>query len=294
MKSLLAIEINPTSISKEAFPLNKVKILTGMVIISFIFLIYYPGLSSPSSTLFQDNLAMIDSTIDEISSIIRQNNVKRSIPVFMYHSISKTPKNDLCVSPKQFEKQLRTLIMGGFTPITASELASAYEKGTQLPSHPFIITFDDGYADNYTSAFPILKKYKAKATIFVITSTINQGSYLSWNQLKEMENSGFIDIQSHTVNHLNLSSLTAKQIKKELTKSREILERNLNKPIAAFCYPSGNYNKKTLTYMKEAGYTMAFTTKPGLANYTKQGPFELHRIRVFPNQSFASLLKKYK
>lgn len=280
--------------SKEAFLLKRIKILTAMVIISCIAIIYYPSLSSPSSTLLQDNFSMIDSTMDEVSNIIRKDNVKLNIPVFMYHSISSTQRNDLCVSPKQFEKQLRTLIKGGFTPITASELAKAYEKGTQLPDHPFIITFDDGYVDNYTNAFPILKKYKAKATIFVITSTINRGSYLSWKQLKEMENSGLIDVQSHTVNHLNLSDLTPKQIKKELFHSRTILEKNLNKPIEAFCYPSGNYNKKILTYMKEAGYKMAFTTKPGLANYAKQGPYELHRIRVFPYQSFTPILNKYK
>ena len=294
MKSLLAIEIKSTPMCKEAFPLKRVKILTVMVIISCIFIIYYPGLSSPSSTLLQDDLTTVDSTMEDIRSLIRNNNVKLSIPVFMYHSISPTGSNDLVVSPKQFEKQLQTLINGGFTPITAAELATAYEKGTQLPDHPFIITFDDGYVDNYSNAFPILKKYKAKATIFVITRTINSGSYLSWNQLKKMENSGLVDVQSHTVNHINLSTLTPKQIKRELNHSRTILENNLNKPIEAFCYPAGNYNKKVLTYMKEAGYKMAFTTKPGLANYTKQGPYELHRIRVFPHQSFIPILKRYK
>lgn len=198
MKSLLAIEINSTSMRKEAFPLKRIRILTFMVIISCISLIYYPALSSPSSTLLQDDLSIIDSTMEEISNLIRKDNVKLSIPVFMYHSISNTQKNDLCVSPKQFEKQLRTLLEGGFTPITASELANAYEKGTQLPDHPFIITFDDGYVDNYTNAFPILKKYKAKATLFVITSTINRGSYLSWNQLKEMESSGLVGVEPAT------------------------------------------------------------------------------------------------
>lgn len=105
---------------------------------------------------------------------------------------------------------------------------------------------------------------------------------------------GLVDVQSHTVNHINLSGLTAKQIRKELHHSRTLLENNLNKPIEAFCYPSGNYNKKVLTYMEEAGYKMAFTTKPGLANLTKQGPYELHRIRVFPYQSFTPMLKKFK
>lgn len=275
--------------------MKRITFLAIITIISFIFLINdHPNFSSPSSSLLEDDLSFIDSTIDEFRTYIRKENVKLNIPVLMYHSISNHPTNLLCVSPTQFEKQLLTLIKGGFTPITASELASAYEKGTPLPDHPFLITFDDGYADNYTHAFPILKKYKAKATIFVITRTINHGSYLSWNQIKEMENSGLVDIQSHTMNHLNLTSLTAKQIRNELNNSRTILEQKLNKPVETLCYPAGKYNQHVLTYLKESGYKMAFTTKTGLANYAKQGPFELHRIRVFPNQSLSFILKKYK
>lgn len=272
----------------------KVKIFTFLTLLTFVFIIHYPEISSPSSVPYEVDPSITDTTVQEMSNFKRQKNRNLSIPVFMYHSISKSKRNPLCVPPAQFEKQLRTLIEGGFTPITATELNRAMVNGTQLPPNPFVITMDDGYLDNYYNAFPILKKYNAKATIFVITSMIQPGgSYLGWDQLKEMEESGLVDIESHTVNHVDLKTLSPSQVKKELKTSRLTLESHLHKPVEIFCYPGGKFNNKIMNLLKETGYTMSFTTRPGFANYTKQGPLQLHRIRVFPDHSFVPIVKEF-
>lgn len=273
----------------------KFKLLSFMAIFTLLFIIHYPEFSSPSSIPYQVDPSITDPTVQEMSALKKDRNQNLSIPVFMYHSISTSRNNPLCVSSAQFEKQLRTLIEGGFTPITATELNTAYQMGTQLPRNPFVITFDDGYTDNYTRAFPILKKYNAKATIFVITSLISQGKwYLTWDQLREMEESGLVDIESHTVNHYDLNTLSKTQVKKELLGSRTILEEKLHKPVEIFCYPAGKFNPQIVTMLKESGYKMSFTTRPGFANYNKQGPLTLHRIRVFPDHSFVPIVKNVK
>jgi peptidoglycan/xylan/chitin deacetylase (PgdA/CDA1 family) len=221
-----------------------------------------------------------------------KENQKVKVPVLMYHCVANKKKNSLFVPPAQFEKQISSLAKEGFSFLSANDLYDAWDKGIPLPKRPVVVTFDDGYEDNYQNAFPILKKFNAKATIFVVTGQVGKKGYLNWKQIKEMDRSG-IDIESHTVHHPDLRKTTSPQLKKELLLSKQVLESELRRPVIIFCYPYGKYNEAVLQETKKAGYKMAFSTRPGFSSYP-QGIFTLHRIRISPDQPLGSFITKLK
>jgi peptidoglycan/xylan/chitin deacetylase (PgdA/CDA1 family) len=174
-------------------------------------------------------------TITGISpSVCNAKETNQLIPILVYHSISNMqsgPNPQLYVTPKKFEFHIQTLVKNGLTPIASTDLNDFYEGKTDLPKHPVLITFDDGYKDNFKYAFPILQKYHVKSTIFVVTGNIGvHSSYLDWRELKEMSQTGLVDIESHTAHHRNLTRLKESAIKQELSESKQILESRLQKP----------------------------------------------------------------
>ena len=151
----------------------------------------------------------------------------------------------------------------GYHTITPDELYHGLLGETELPPNPVLITFDDGYLDNYTNAYPILKKYHMKATIFVVPGFTNVNkNYLTWEHMLEMEQNG-ITIESHTLNHKALEGLTDDQIRAELRDSKQRLEERLGHPVEYLAYPTGTYNLHIASLVKEVGYRAAFTVKYG-------------------------------
>jgi hypothetical protein len=132
------------------------------------------------------------------------------VPVLMYHSINVNSTNNLIITPQEFEKQISWLKDNGFTPLFLDELYSILTTGINVPSKPIALTFDDGYEDNYTEAYPILKKYNFKATIFLITDAIGHATHVKEHQIREMYDNN-IDFQSHTASHHELNSLSYKK-----------------------------------------------------------------------------------
>ncbi|MDU4145224.1 polysaccharide deacetylase family protein, partial [Clostridium sp.] len=125
-------------------------------------------------------------------------NDNRGVPVLYYHSVEPSEKNEVIISPDRLREQLQFIKDSGYTTLTISEFNDYIINKKSIPEKSILITFDDGYMDNYTNAFPILKELDMKATIFVITSVIDEGSYyLSSERIKEMSDYG-IDIESHT------------------------------------------------------------------------------------------------
>lgn len=217
------------------------------------------------------------NTITEINDYEADNKVK--IPVLMYHSIEYEKGNELRVPKETFEKHMQWLHEKGFYTLTMKEYYKAITTGKQVPKKSILITFDDGYKDNYTNGLPIMKRYKMKGTIFVITSTIDKSKpFITSEEIKEFYNNNF-DIESHTVNHRELNLMTYEEQLKELKESKETLDKLLNKETIAICYPVGRYNEDTLRACKEAGYKVAFTTAPGFSN-VDQGLYKLKRVRI--------------
>lgn len=212
------------------------------------------------------------------------------LPILMYHSISEG--NDLRVPREEFQSQMTWLRENGYYTLSPKEAFLVLTEN-RMPSDKCVwLTFDDGYTDNYTEAFPILKEYDMKATIFMIGKSIDKGHHLTENQMLEMSRNG-ISIESHTINHLELNRMTAEQQEAEMVQSKELFDRILDQDTTVISYPVGRYNEESLWVSEEAGYKMAVTTEPGGAS-RDQGMHSLHRVRISPGLSvegFASLIE---
>ncbi|AEB76861.1 polysaccharide deacetylase family protein [Clostridium botulinum] len=207
---------------------------------------------------------------------LKHNN--EGVPVIMYHSI-KYEKNNCVRLPKEnFENQMKYLKDNNYTTLTLDELYSFFENNIPIPKKSVVLTFDDGYKDNYETAYPILKKYGFKATVFVITNCIDTGEYLTSEQLKELDKNGF-DVQSHTANHETLTQLPYDKQYDTVAKSKGKLEKLLNKEVKFIAYPCGKYNNDTIKAVKNAGYKMAVTTD-GRWSDKSDGIFTLDRVFI--------------
>lgn len=204
------------------------------------------------------------------------------VPVLMYHSIDYEKGNELRVPKEKFKEQMKYLKDNGYTTLTFDELYSFLVNNKPIPEKSVVITFDDGYEDNYSNAYPILKEFGFNATIFIITNAIdNEKAFLTSAQLKEMEQNG-IDIESHTLAHDELNKLPYDKQVETLKGAREFIEKKLDKKVKYIAYPFGKWNNDTIKALKETGYTMAFTTVGGWSNKS-QGIYTLHRVYVSAN-----------
>ncbi|MBL0388843.1 polysaccharide deacetylase family protein [Tumebacillus sp. ITR2] len=207
----------------------------------------------------------------------------------MYHSISK-PGQGLSVSPKDFDAQIEWLVDNGYTPITLGQLKRYWDGEFNVQGKVVVITFDDGYLDNYTDAYPILLKYHAPATIFVITDSIKRDNHMKWSQMQEMHKHG-IEFGSHMVYHSNFLHTSHDQIAWELKMSKKDLEAGLNSPVTTFCYPGGGLIPEASDLVREAGYTMAVTTRDTLADRSEDHLL-LSRVRVVGGESLQEFASK--
>ena len=205
------------------------------------------------------------------------------ILVLNYHQVNNN-FNPLAVPVNDFDAQMSYLSEHGYVTITPDELAEGLEGNLNLPEKPVLITFDDGYVDNYTNAFPILKKYNFRATIFIIPSLISKNPrYMTWEQLKEMEQNG-VTMQSHTLNHIALEELPDDEIRSELLNSKVILEEQLGHEINFLAYPTGTYNLHIAGIARDVGYKGAFTVKYGNVDLGSN-LYALERVPIFQTES---------
>ncbi len=219
-----------------------------------------------------------------IAALFQQ--AKGGVPVLNYHQINDTEHNSLTVNTKQFEAQMKYLAEEGYTTITPAEMIDAWEGKGTLPEKPVIITFDDGYLDNYNHAYPILEKYHLKATIFLISDYVSTyPNYLTWANVSEMQESGLIDFESHTLSHEELTKAPSlEEAQHQLTGSKKALEWNLGKEVRFIAYPCGEYDEDIEELTKAAGYRAAFTVHYGLAA-PGEDPFILDRVPIFGSNS---------
>jgi peptidoglycan/xylan/chitin deacetylase (PgdA/CDA1 family) len=207
---------------------------------------------------------------------------RTGVPILAYHQINDVPEI-YSVSPAEFDRQLRYLQEQGYTTISLAEMTAAFAGQAQLPAKPIVITFDDGYQDNYTTALPILRKYNMKATVFVIAGSVGQAEYLTWDEIAAMQAQN-TEIGAHTLNHLNLSELPLDQQVHEVTASRQILTQHLGSAVDFMAYPFGKYDSALLSKLDEAGYRGACAGRPGL-NVPGSNPYTLKRVNV-PHPKF--------
>ncbi|MBR2215422.1 MAG: polysaccharide deacetylase family protein [Selenomonadaceae bacterium] len=212
--------------------------------------------------------------------------------ILNYHKVDEAHIS-LSVHPADFAAQMAYLERHGYNTISPDELYDSLAGSKRLPTNPVLITFDDGYADNYANAYPILKEHGFKATIFVVSSFVGKyRHYLTWEQAREMEQNG-ISIQSHTATHRSMTDLSDDQLRAELTESKQKIEAELGHPVDYIAYPTGTYNLHIAQMVKEAGYKAAFTIKYGNVDQASN-IYALERVPVFhtedTNKSFKERL----
>lgn len=192
------------------------------------------------------------------------------VPILMYHYLSVPPadadiyRTDLSVTPENFRQQMAYLAENGYTPIDFYQLSAAITAQTDLPDKPVLLTFDDGYLDNYENAFPILQEFGFTATFFIITDLADQGApgYANWEQLKEMAAAG-MRIESHTKNHPDLSTMGRDDVIFQVLGSQETIAAHIGYTPRYLCYPGGRYNAETMQILRELGLWGAVTTQGG-------------------------------
>jgi peptidoglycan/xylan/chitin deacetylase (PgdA/CDA1 family) len=215
------------------------------------------------------------------------------VPILMYHHLQDLPDGasellqTWTVAPANFDAQMNLLAQRGYHTITMAQLVGQLKGGKPLPARPIVISFDDGWAEQYSVAFPILKKHNLIGTFFVYTRPLDHAQFMSWAQLQEMTTAG-MDVQAHTLTHPHLRALTPDEAMKEISESKTILETRLGKPIVAFAYTFGEYNASIIDMLKRAGYESAVTLAAGFDQRADE-LFTLHRIRV----SYRDTLEDY-
>jgi peptidoglycan/xylan/chitin deacetylase (PgdA/CDA1 family) len=225
-------------------------------------------------------------------------NTHVSVPILEYHEAKYTPGNVITLRPGQFLSEVKWLHSHGFHTINFGQLYAAMYFGYKLPSRPVLLTFDDGYESVYLDVFPILKRYGYQATVFAISGDVHDKPNrsvkypkLTTEELKIMQRSGIFDIESHTVHHVDLSTVSSTVADEELRQSAESLARIVGHPIKFFCYPYGHYKPQTIALVKKNGYLLATTQHTGYANLS-QGGLTLDRICIYSYDTLTTFAEK--
>jgi len=216
----------------------------------------------------------------------------RKIPVVLYHRIGYTA-GQLTITPERFDNDMRLLRDYGYHSISLEKFQNyLLNKTGELPENPLLITFDDGYLDNYEYAYPLLRRYGMVGAFFVITGLLWEQDRLKPEHISEMAQAG-MSFGSHTVTHRQLGKLASADIQEELNSSRSTMESILGKPVQTLAYPQGSYSADTIKVAKENGYLGAFTTTYGTCSRSAEY-FELRRIPVFNyDGNIISVLNKH-
>lgn len=228
-----------------------------------------------------DFLANVTSTMYKKA----EKNIK--IPIIIYHAFAATqpPASQdiykLYSTGKRFEENISTMLNDGYTFISLEELYK-YNKGElALPEKVCIITMDDGNIGCYTDAFPVLKKYNVPATIFIINDCVGTTNYFSWEQAKEMHDTGLVKLNIHGKSHIDYSNVTKEKLISDYTTGHAELEEKMGEEIfKAMAYPSGRCSENSKAWLKEAGFEVQVLTKYGTVNKSRDlNLTDLGRIR---------------
>jgi len=227
------------------------------------------------------------------------------VPILLYHSISEGVPSKFrkwAVPPQIFATQMAFLYELKYQPITVTQFARAMAGGNErLPDRPVVLTFDDGFADFYTQALPVLKQYGFTATLYIATGLIgntnhwlydqSQIPFMTWDQIVEVSADG-IECGAHSHSHPQLDTLSSDSARQEIFHSKMVLEHHLERQILTFSYPHGYFNSTIRRLVQVAGYTSACAVK-GAMSSAADDPFALARIIITADadeKGYSSLL----
>lgn len=195
--------------------------------------------------------------------------------ILMYHSTSdEEPASGMNIKPETFKKQIKYLISKHYTFLKISELPDFHPISNHV-----VLTFDDGFVSNYTYIFPILKKYKIPATIY-LSPNLQGVTYLNEDQIKDMQESELIEFGAHTMNHINLTKVDDETAMKEIAESKKTVEEITGAPCLSFSYPYGRFESRHMKMVEETGFSTAVTTKKQIVAFKDSHPLALPRLSV--------------
>lgn len=232
----------------------------------------------------------------------------RAVPVLMYHHVGPNP-GLVTVSPETFRAQMESIVAKGYRSLAADELLAFLQGRGELPAKSVLVTFDDGYLDNYVYAYPVLKELGLKATIFAVTGWIGNGPVrtgeppcpdhktcmakvrdgqtdevmLRWSEIEVMEAEGVVEIHSHTHTHTRWDKTTPDPaarraaLARDLTQSRDTLKERLGREDRHLCWPQGYFDDDYVTVAGELGFEALYTTRRHI-NTRHTSPLDIGRI----------------
>lgn len=206
------------------------------------------------------------------------------IPILMYHYVEyvkdkgDTIRQSLDITPYTLEQEIITLQKAGYTFMTNSDLTEVLDGTKSLPRKPVLLTFDDGYRDFYTDAYPILKKYNVKATEYIIAGFIGYPNNMTEEEIKQIASDGLVEIGAHTVHHTWLKGIPLKELEYEVAESKKMLQDITGRPVVSFAYPYGAFDLAAVNAVAQAGFTSAMSTVPGI-DQPQVHRYFLYRLR---------------
>jgi peptidoglycan/xylan/chitin deacetylase (PgdA/CDA1 family) len=205
---------------------------------------------------------------------------RRVTPIVMYHSVSDNKESTLSVTPENFSRQMAFLKKRGYSVISLDSLTRNIKKGKNYLPKTVVITFDDGLKDNFTNAFPVLRKNDMTATIFLVTDYVNnKKEYLNWDQIVLMWKNG-VEFGGHTRSNVYLPSVKDPEVLwNEIAGCKADIEEQTGEKVRYFCYPTGGFTERIKEMVRKAGYEGACTTNRGFDRQNKD-VYELNRIKI--------------
>jgi len=204
------------------------------------------------------------------------------IPILMYHYVRYVdPGLDslgfgLSVTPEQFGAQLAWLRAAGYESVRMDAAAACIRGEGPCPARAVALTFDDGYADAYTAALPLLQQHGFVATFYIVSGFVGQPGYMGWQEIRALRDAG-MEIGAHSLTHPDLTSLGLDAMRAQVGQSGAVIAAELGTPVRSFCYPGGRFSDTVAAVTREAGFTSGVTTLP---DGPQDNPFTLPRLRI--------------
>ncbi len=223
------------------------------------------------------------------------------LPIILYHYVEYVRdlgdfiRKRLDITPYTFEIQLKTLKENGYETYFVKEIPEILAGRINYNPKSVFLTFDDGYEDFYTVAFPLLKKHQMKATIYVIYNFIGRNGFMNEQEIKEILASGLVELGDHTFDHLSLPSIPEKEARYQIIDSKKKFEEKFGIEVKTIAYPYGAFDQQVINLVKEASYSAAVSVIPGVIQ-SDVDLYYLYRIRdgAFEGPDMVKVLESYK
>lgn len=251
----------------------------------FLFVRFYKRGDNVVAPYYEKQVFQKPPDIEKEATVTARVNDKMRLPIVMYHYVEYVQdagdliRKRLNITPDSFERQLKMMKAEGFETYFVKDVPD-FLHAHRIPSEkPIILTFDDGYEDFYTVAFPILQKYKMKSTIYIMYNYIGRKGYLTHQEIAKLIQSGLVEIGSHTLDHSYLKHAQKAASKREIVDNKRKLEERFGVNVSTFAYPYGAFDKETVSLVKEASYSAAVSVISGMYQ-SESNLFYLSRIRA--------------